>query len=452
MAQLKDLIVNGASHLIGNTSVNKIYINTIDTSNGIGSANQVLTSNGTSVYWADNIITTIASTTGSGNVITAITASNGALTITKGGYAPTTAGTANQICVSTGTTPGWKATANGAAYATSANGALTFGTLPVAQGGTGATSFTTGQALIGADTGAITTRGIVDNTSVGALGWTSGNNKLITVNTLAYWDGRYGTSNNNSNLEYCKLGKLGDMATKTASNYVLKAGDTMTGKLIVKGLAGTSGVDYGSTFPSSPTTGTIFFKASDSTSTIYATSSTAKAYTIGVTSTGNGEKSLVFNPSVYTEGSVLYGAAWNDYAEYRKDNIEEKHLQEPGRCVREIGNGILTLTNDRLQRGCEIISDTFGFAIGQDKEKGYNTPIATSGRVLAYLYEDNKIAKSFIGYPVCSGPNGTVSIMSEEEENKYPSRIIGTISEIPDYEEWGTEKIKVNGRIWIRIR
>jgi len=42
--------------------------------------------------------------------------------------------------------------------------------------------------------------------------------------------------------------------------------------------------------------------------------------------------------------------------------------------------------------------------------------------------------------------------MTEEEETKFPSRIIGTISEIPNYEEWGTGKVKVNGRIWIRIK
>ena len=51
--------------------------------------------------------------------------------------------------------------------------------------------------------------------------------------------------------------------------------------------------------------------------------------------------------------------------------------------------------------------------------------------------------------------------MTEEEEEKYPSRIIGTISEVPSYEIWhaggqGNEEtstpIKVNGRIWIRIR
>ena len=109
-------------------------------------------------------------------------------------------------------------------------------------------------------------------------------------------------------------------------------------------------------------------------------------------------------------------------------------------------------------RGCEIVSDTFGFAIGKSEKN--KTPTATSGRVLAYLYEDREEAKKKIGWPVCSGPNGTVSIMTEEEEEKYPSRIIGTISAIPDYETWRAgdldsdteEEIQVNGRIWIRIR
>lgn len=47
--------------------------------------------------------------------------------------------------------------------------------------------------------------------------------------------------------------------------------------------------------------------------------------------------------------------------------------------------------------------------------------------------------------------------MTEEEEEKYPSRIIGTISAVPDYDVWyggnnGDTPINVNGRIWIRIR
>lgn len=68
-----------------------------------------------------------------------VTVNNASQTRATGIYAPTSAGTANQILVSAGGTlaPTWKATANGAAYATSENGELTFGILPVAQGGIG---------------------------------------------------------------------------------------------------------------------------------------------------------------------------------------------------------------------------------------------------------------------------------------------------------------------------
>ena len=154
----------------------------------------------------------------------------------------------------------------------------------------------------------------------------------------------------------------------------------------------------------------------------------------------------------YIKATQVWGAVWNDYAEFRKDNVEEKELQKPGRCVREIGDGSLALTTKRLERGCEIVSDTYGFAIGEDVENGYTTPIASSGRVLAYPYEDVEEFRKHIGWPVCSGPNGTVSIMTEEEEEKYPSRIIGTISEIPSYEKWGSGEVVVNGRVWIRIK
>lgn len=83
-----------------------------------------------------------------------VTVNNTSQTRATAIYAPTTAGTANQILVSAGGTsaPTWKATASGAAYATSANGALTFGTLPVAQGGTGLTSLETFVRTTGAQT------------------------------------------------------------------------------------------------------------------------------------------------------------------------------------------------------------------------------------------------------------------------------------------------------------
>lgn len=168
----------------------------------------------------------------------------------------------------------------------------------------------------------------------------------------------------------------------------------------------------------------------------------------GITLTANKDGSFRADCS-----SPFYGAVWNDYAEYRKSNITE-----PGRCIKETGNGDLILTTKRLEKGCEIISDTFGFAIGQSDI--CKTPTAATGRVLAYLLEPIEEAKKNIGQAVCSGPNGTVSIMTDEECRLWPQCIIGTISEIPDYEIWHAgmqegnkfEEIQVNGRIWIRIR
>ena len=154
----------------------------------------------------------------------------------------------------------------------------------------------------------------------------------------------------------------------------------------------------------------------------------------------------------YFKGEQIWGAVWNDYAEFR----ETKETIEPGRCIIETGNGDLILSTERLQNGAEIVSDTYGFAIGQNKK--CNTPIASNGRVLAYLYENKEDAKGHVGQPVCSGPNGTVSIMTDQEARDYPWKIIGTISEIPNYDKWQVgnleknEFINVNGRIWIRVR
>ena len=149
---------------------------------------------------------------------------------------------------------------------------------------------------------------------------------------------------------------------------------------------------------------------------------------------------------VYFNGvtGVLFGAAWNDYAEYR----QTEDIIEAGRVIIENGDGTLSLSTERLQPGAEIVSDTFGFAIGEtDKCK---TPVAASGRVLAYPNEDRNSYKP--GDAVCAGPNGTVSKMTRREIKKYPERIIGVVSEIPTYEVWGQNNVEVNNRIWIRIK
>lgn len=148
---------------------------------------------------------------------------------------------------------------------------------------------------------------------------------------------------------------------------------------------------------------------------------------------------------VFTATSV-YGAVWNDYAEFRTP--KDKQIFKPGTCVIEVGDDTLIASTERMQAGALIVSDTFGFAIGETEE--CTMPIATSGRVLAIPFEPRE---SYLpGDPVCSGPNGTVSKMSEQEIMMYPHKMIGTVSAIPSYTHWGSGNVEVNGRIWIQIR
>lgn len=164
----------------------------------------------------------------------------------------------------------------------------------------------------------------------------------------------------------------------------------------------------------------------------------------GCSSTNSGMTMTINVRTGELRGSKLWGAVWNDYAEFRKgDTIES------GKCVIEVGDDTLITSTERMMPGANITSDTFGFAIGKTEQA--KTPIAVSGRVLAYPYESREEFKKNIGRPVCSGPNGTVSIMTDEEYRNKGYCAIGTISAVPDYEEWGTGKVKVNGRVWIKV-
>ena len=201
---------------------------------------------------------------------------------------------------------------------------------------------------------------------------------------------------------------------------------------------------YGSTLPTNATTtGQLYFTPpiGDANSMVI-NSTTDKIYLTGIKAAG--DTTLYYNTDVYAQGSVLYGAAWNDYAEYR-----ESFEVNPGRVIIELGNGRLIRSTERLQPGAEIVSDTYGFVIGKGNPR-CSTPVAVCGRVLAYPYEDRHTFAA--GDAVCSGPNGTVSKMTREEIKEYPDRIIGTVSEVPEYETWGPNNIKVHDRIWIRLR
>ena len=155
----------------------------------------------------------------------------------------------------------------------------------------------------------------------------------------------------------------------------------------------------------------------------------------------NGEyTSLWANKNVYfTSQGVLFGAAWNDFAEHRLSITDT-----PGTCVVESVGGILIPSEAYKQGGAYIISDTFGMVIGDNAEN--SAPVAVAGRVLAFVENKDKLQP---GDALKTAPGGKLAKMSRREIRRYPDRIVGYVSEIPTYETWNN--VKVNGRIWVKI-
>lgn len=142
----------------------------------------------------------------------------------------------------------------------------------------------------------------------------------------------------------------------------------------------------------------------------------------------------------FDQTGVLVGAAWNDFAEFRKCEVKT-----PGICVVETGDGELKASR-RYRNSCAyIISDTYGMVIGEKEEEDY-APVAVAGRVLAFVDKKEKLKA---GDALKTAPGGRLARMNRLEKIIYPDKIIGYVSEIPTYERWNN--IEVNNRVWVRI-
>ena len=231
-----------------------------------------------------------------------------------------------------------------------------------------------------------------------AVSWTSTLTSGEQIGTL--------TINNAENILYAPV----------ASDRVSKAGDTMTGDLTTPAVLVSKSGD-------SSVWMKVFYNA-DNTRGLWDSAS---------------QKNIV--------STNVEGAVFNDYAEYRalKDPIES---YEPGYCMTCNRDGKLFRTSSRMQHCEGVTSDTFGFSIGRTDEA--TVPLAVAGRVLVYTSEDP--STYYTGQAVCASKGGRVSKMTDSEIAQNPDRIVGIVSEVPTYETWGTNNVKVNGRIWITVK
>lgn len=246
-----------------------------------------------------------------------------------------------------------------------------------------------------------------------AVSWTSTLTSGEQIGTL--------TINNAENILYAPV----------ASDRVSKAGDTMTGDLTTPAVLVSKSGD-------SSVWMKVFYNA-DNTRGLWDSASQKN-----IVSTNDG---VTCTCDMNFIAPSVEGAVFNDYAEYRalKDPIES---YEPGYCMTCNRDGKLFRTSSRMQHCEGITSDTFGFSIGRTDEA--TVPLAVAGRVLVYTSEDP--STYYTGQAVCASKGGRVSKMTDSEIAQNPDRIVGIVSEVPTYETWGTNNVKVNGRIWITVK
>lgn len=235
---------------------------------------------------------------------------------------------------------------------------------------------------------------------------------------------------------------------ENANNYTLPKATALSlgGVMVGKNLAINNGLlfvnDASSTTAGVVNLTTQYFKGSKTfTNSVKITDKTAASSSTTGALTVSGGIGVAGN--IYC--NAVYGAIYNDYAEYRESN----EVLLPGMCVYENGDDTISKSTRRMLPGAMIVSDTYGFCIGCPD---CSYPVAVSGRVLAYPYEPLEVYMNNIGSPVCSGPDGTVSIMSDIEAREYPWLIIGIVSAVPNYTVWGSNNIPVDGRVWIKIK
>ena len=143
-------------------------------------------------------------------------------------------------------------------------------------------------------------------------------------------------------------------------------------------------------------------------------------------------------------GRRVNGAGWNDYAETR--SVPDPSVK-CGHVVCERGDETLMLSRERLQPLPCVVTDTYGMLIGEPV--GHPRPIAVAGWVLVYPCGDRDDYN--VGDVLCAGPDGTASRMTRKEIAEYPDRILGRVVSVPQYDVWGADEIRVDGRIWMKI-
>ena len=145
-------------------------------------------------------------------------------------------------------------------------------------------------------------------------------------------------------------------------------------------------------------------------------------------------------------GNKVYNAVWNDLADCIP--VDKDCELTPGYCYCFDGEKYYKSSKYLDDGIIGIHSDTYGMHMGY-KDNCKQMDVAVAGFVLAYVDKEYPA-----GTPLTCTENGYLTKIEKSDKIEYPEKIVATYWKNESSEYWGGEKdkIKVNGRKWVKIK
>ena len=145
-------------------------------------------------------------------------------------------------------------------------------------------------------------------------------------------------------------------------------------------------------------------------------------------------------------GNRVYNAVWNDLADCIP--VDNDCELTPGYCYCFDGEKYYKSSKYLDDGIIGIHSDTYGMHMGY-KDNCKQMDVAVAGFVLAYVDKEYPA-----GTPLTCTENGYLTKIEKSDKIEYPEKIVATYWKNESSEYWGGEKdkIKVNGRKWVKIK
>lgn len=145
-------------------------------------------------------------------------------------------------------------------------------------------------------------------------------------------------------------------------------------------------------------------------------------------------------------GNKVYNAVWNDLADCIP--VDDECELTPGYCYCFDGEKYYKSSKYLDDGIIGIHSDTYGMHMGY-KDNCKQMDVAVAGFVLAYVDKEYPV-----GTPLTCTENGYLTQIERSDKMEYPEKIVATYWKNEPSEYWGGEKdkIKVNGRKWVKIK